>query len=219
MGELGFETDTGRSKRGDGDTAWTALAYEDTVIAPGSTITTPALVDPTMSTVKGLNGNTVFEFFDLASAVNYLRVVNATEGSIVTLAAQGSDPNINIGVSCKGGGAFFINGVRAKTILDTAVVRSGASYTLQSGDDRTVQEFTNGTAVTVTVPTNAMWAAAVGSVVQLHQYGVGQVTITPASGVAVNALAGANKISGQYGTAFLRKRATDEWELWGDITT
>ena len=29
VGELGFETDTGRSKRGDGSTEWTDLGYDD----------------------------------------------------------------------------------------------------------------------------------------------------------------------------------------------
>lgn len=219
-GEIGYETDTERSKRGNGSTAWNSLGYLDEVVAPDTTLVTPTLTDPKMSAVKGSNGNTVFQFFDLASAVNYLRVVNSVAGGFLTFSAQGADTDVSIGVVTKGAGAFYINGARAKTIVESAVTQPNTSYTLGGGDERTIREHTNASPVTITVPTNTTWAAPVGSVSTHVQYGAGQLTFAPADGsVTVNALGGATKSAGQHAVVHLRKRATNEWQMWGDITT
>lgn len=217
--EFGFETNTKRLKIGDGATAWNSLPYLDSIIAAGSTIDTPILTNPNMSAVKGSNGNKVFDFFDLASAVNYLRVINSVAGGFLTISAQGTDNDITINVVTKGAGAFLVNSVRVRTILETAGTRSGTTYTLAGGDERTIQEFTHASGCTVTVPLNATWAAPVGCVIPLCQMGAGQVTVSPAGGVTVRSKGGALKTAAQYSVAYLRKQATDTWILWGDITT
>lgn len=218
-GEIGYETDTKRAKRGDGVTAWTELKYLDEVVADGTTIVSPTLTTPKMAIVKGSNGNTVLDLFDLADAVNYVRVLNSIANGFLTFSAQGTDANISFSFVPKGTGAVFISGARVKTIVEAAVTQPNASYTLGSGDERQIREHTSGSAVTVTVPSHATWAAPIGSVSAHLQYGAGQVTFVPEGGVTVNSRGGAMKISGQHGMAFLRKRANNEWQLWGDITT
>lgn len=227
MGELGFETDTGRSKRGDGSTAWNSLPYRDTIVGANATIGAGAtvgsgasLTNPKVNSIKDTNGNTIIDLSTpAASAVNYLRVVNGATSGSVQLAAAGPDANISVNVDPKGTGTWQYKGVEVKTIQESVATRSGTTYTLVMGDRAQTQEFTNGSGVTVTVPPNSSVAFPVGTLIPLHQYGPGQVTISPGDGVTINSLGGAMKISGQYGTAFLRKRDTDEWQLWGDITT
>jgi hypothetical protein len=97
-------------------------------------------------------------------------------------------------------------------VLTPNVVAS-TTYTFQLTDAGGVVEFTSATAVTATIPTNAAAPFGIGSEIKVHQYGAGQVTYSPAGGVTLRGLAGKTKISGQYGTTIIRKRATDEWVL------
>lgn len=94
-----------------------------------------------------------------------------------------------------------------------------AAYTFVLADAGTVLETTNGAAVTVTVPPNSAVAFPVGTVIEVHQLGAGQVTLAPGVGVTLRSRGAALKITGQYGVVSLRKRATDEWVVAGDLTT
>lgn len=219
VGEAGVEENTGRWKLGRGSVAWNDLKYQDTIIAAATTIDSPILTNPRISTVKGANTNTVLDLFDLADAVNYVRILNSITNGFLTFSAQGADANISFSFVPKGTGAVFISGARVKTIVETAVPQPNTTYTLGSGDERQIREHTNSSPVTVTVPSHTTWAAPIGSVSEHLQYGTGQVTFVPEAGVTINGKGGATKISAQHGTAFLRKRANNEWQLRGDITT
>ena len=96
-------------------------------------------------------------------------------------------------------------------------VQSGTTYTLVAADWLKVVEFSNGSAITVTVPLNSSVAFLVGTVIELFAAGAGQVTVAPAGGVTIRTSTGL-KLFGQYSSAVLRKRATDEWVLSGDVT-
>lgn len=99
--------------------------------------------------------------------------------------------------------------------------QTGATYTLVSGDAGKVVEMNNGSANTLYVPTNASVAFPVGTCVEIWQQGAGQTSViatTPGT-TAIRAPSSRNKLSGQYASAVLRKRATDEWVLEGDTTT
>lgn len=102
-------------------------------------------------------------------------------------------------------------------LLSSASTTSGTTYTLALTNSGGIIETTNAAAVTVTVPTNASVAFPVGSIVELFQYGTGQLIVSPAGGVTVRAPAGL-RTARQYSTLRLRKRATDEWVLSGDAT-
>lgn len=93
-----------------------------------------------------------------------------------------------------------------------------AAYTLVLADLGKVVELNSASAVTLTVPSNASVAFAIGTVIEVCQIGAGQVTIAAAGGVTLRSPSGKLKIAGQYSSASLRKRATNEWVVAGDLS-
>ena len=75
---------------------------------------------------------------------------------------------------------------------------------------------TSASAVTVPVPNNSIDPVAIGSRVDFVQTGAGQVTISPESGVTINATPG-RKLRAQYSAATLIKTGTNVWLLIGDL--
>lgn len=99
-----------------------------------------------------------------------------------------------------------------------ATVQSGTTYILALADAATVVEFSSASAVTVTVPPNSSIAFPVGTVIELLQYGAGQLTVAAGGGVTVRSTGGLLSARAQYSSLALRKRAADEWVLAGDLT-
>lgn len=95
--------------------------------------------------------------------------------------------------------------------------QTGTTYTLALSDAGKVVELNNAAAITLTVPTNATVAFPIGTVIELWQQGAGQVTVAGAAGVTIRSTEAKLKLYGQYAAASLRKRATDEWVLVGDL--
>lgn len=100
--------------------------------------------------------------------------------------------------------------------LITTNEQTGTSYTLVLSDSAKLIELNNAAAITLTVPTNASVAFPVGTKIDLLQTGAGQVTVGGA-GVTINATPGL-KLSGQWSSASLVKRATDTWVLIGNLS-
>lgn len=92
-----------------------------------------------------------------------------------------------------------------------------ASYTLVLSDSGKVVEMNLGSPNNLTVPPNSAVAFPIGTIIEIIQLGAGQTTIVAGSGVTIHSPNGELKLSGQYSSASLRKRATDEWVLIGDI--
>jgi hypothetical protein len=92
-----------------------------------------------------------------------------------------------------------------------------ASFTLQLTDAGGIVEMNVATANNLTVPDNATVAFAVGTQVDISQYGAGQTTIVPGTGVTVVSVSSNKKLAARYGTATLYKRATNEWVLTGNL--
>lgn len=92
-----------------------------------------------------------------------------------------------------------------------------ASYTLALADKGTVVEMNVASANNLTVPPNSSVPFPLGTITEVFQYGAGQTTIVAGGGVTIRTPIGL-KLAGQYATASLRKRATDEWVLSGDIS-
>lgn len=97
--------------------------------------------------------------------------------------------------------------------------RQTDSYTLVIGDAGKVIEMNKATANNLTVPLNSSVAYEVGTIIELFQYGAGQTTVVATGGVTIRSSGGKLKLTGQYSGASLRKIATDEWSLVGDIAT
>ena len=96
--------------------------------------------------------------------------------------------------------------------------QSGTAYTLALTDQGGLVERSNGSAQTLTIPTNASVAFPIGTVIMVTQYGAGALTINNA-GVTVRLDATWTQVlGGQYAMATLIKRDTNEWYLSGDLT-
>jgi hypothetical protein len=97
----------------------------------------------------------------------------------------------------------------------TLNAQTGTTYTLVLTDSAKVVTLSNASAITLTVPTNASVAFAIGAQVNLVQLGAGQVTVSGA-GVTLRSQGSKLKLNGQYSAATLLKIATDEWVLVGN---
>lgn len=102
--------------------------------------------------------------------------------------------------------------------LIAANTQTGTSYTLVIGDASKAVEMNNAASNTLTVPPNSSVAFPVGTIVELHQYGAGQTTVAAGAGVTIRSSGSKLKLTGQYSSASLRKRGTDEWVLTGDLS-
>jgi hypothetical protein len=91
------------------------------------------------------------------------------------------------------------------------------SYTLVLADAGKSVELNNAGATTLTVPPNSTVAFPVGTIVEVFRLGAGAVTVVAGGGVTIRSPGGLLGLRVQYSTASLRKRATDEWVLAGDI--
>jgi hypothetical protein len=101
--------------------------------------------------------------------------------------------------------------------LLTQNAQTGTTYTFVLADGSKLVEFSNTSAITVTVPANSSVAYPIGSQIMILQTNTGQVTVAGAGGVTVNSNPGL-KLRAQWSSATLIKRATDTWVLVGDTT-
>jgi len=106
----------------------------------------------------------------------------------------------------------------AQGVWDTAQTISvqADTYTLVLGDAGKLITCTKGTAMSIIIPTNAAQAYSIGQRVDIMQYGAGQVTVSPDTGVTLRSTP-TNKLRATYSTASIIKIATDEWVLAGDV--
>jgi hypothetical protein len=97
--------------------------------------------------------------------------------------------------------------------------RQTASYTLVLSDADKLVEMNVGSANNLTIPLNSSVAFPTGTQILLAQYGAGQTTIVPTSGVTIRSNGGKLKLNVQYSGATLIKIGTDEWYCFGDIVS
>lgn len=96
---------------------------------------------------------------------------------------------------------------------------SGTTDTLVLADAGKMIRSTGASAAALEVPPNSSVAFAIDTRIDGSQYGAGQVTITPGSGVTIRSAGGALKTRVQYSGFTLHKIATDEWMAFGDLAT
>lgn len=69
------------------------------------TLTNKTLTTPAIDSIKDANGNTILDLSPVASAVNYVQIINSTGG--VGVKAVGSSSNINLNLYSKGTGQII----------------------------------------------------------------------------------------------------------------
>lgn len=111
---------------------------------------------------------------------------------------------------------------RAAADLVIAATTQTADYTLVIGDAGRCVEMDNPSARTITIPPNASVAFPIGTVIELYRKGAGSVTLIQGASVTlpnkVQAAGTTNRtLTSQCSVASIRKRATNEWALSGDI--
>ena len=101
----------------------------------------------------------------------------------------------------------------------TPINQKTASYTLSLLTERDdLIEMGSGSALTLTIPTDATLDFPIGTSIDILQTGAGQVTVAPVSGtVTVNATPGL-KLRTTWSSATLFKRAANTWVVFGDLT-
>jgi hypothetical protein len=191
-GEWGFETDTLKTKIGNGSTAWNSLAY-----ATGSV---------SISNVTGL-GTGVETFLATPSSAN-LRTAVTDEtgtGSLVF----GTSPTITTPT---------LSDPKINLAFDAEI----ASFTAILANNGQVVTMDNASANTFSIPTNASVAFPIGTQINVLQIGVGQTTIQAVtSGTttiqSTGAAPAAPKLRARYSAATCLKAGTDLWYVFGDI--
>jgi hypothetical protein len=99
-----------------------------------------------------------------------------------------------------------------------ALINSQATnYTAALADAGQVVNFTDASAVTFTVPTNASVAFALGTILTCTQTGAGQITLTPAGGVTINTPSSLTSRT-QYSTIGVIQITANVWTAMGDLT-
>jgi hypothetical protein len=89
---------------------------------------------------------------------------------------------------------------------------TATSYTLTLGDSDKYKRFNNTSEITITIPLNSSVAFPIGTVIDIEQMGIGQITVVGSSGVTINSFEG-EKSAGQYWVMGLKKVGTDVWTL------
>ena len=77
----------------------------------------------------------------------------------------------------------------------------------------------SGSANNLTIPPNSSVAFPTGTQIIITQQGAGATTIVEGSGVTTRSLDDNAIINGQYVSVALVKRATDEWYIFGNLTS
>lgn len=117
------------------------------------------------------------------------------------------------------GEAWHTKGREALDVLQGGVtpkIEAGTTYTLTEDDAGCAIGFSNGSAVTVTVPPDGAAHFRDGTVIILEQSGAGQVTVVAGSGVTLHASGAYVASAAQYAVMGLTKRSANTWTLSGE---
>lgn len=148
----------------------------------------------------------------LATAVG----TNAANGWLFTfVAVEGNQLYLqDEGVEIEHDGSVWVN---SGTNVSAPITDATTARTASLGDLGQYIIFTNGSAVTFTIPPNSSVAFPVGSTISFEQNGAGTVTIDPDTGVTLNSRGGFLASSGQFAVVQVKKVATDTWTVIGDV--
>lgn len=110
-----------------------------------------------------------------------------------------------------------INNIKSSVTTMVVNAQTDTAYTLALTDAGNCIEMNNSAANTLTIPPNSTVAYGIGTTILIRQMGAGQTTIVAGSGVTVRNPHGTLKLSKQYASVALHKRAIDEWCIEGNL--
>ncbi len=133
-----------------------------------------------------------------------------------------SDTNRSISFMAAHDGGYVLlskNGWEGSALSTSSTARTATDTTdtLVLADASNFVKYTNGAAVTVTIPTNASVAFAEDTLIEIAQMGAGQLTVVGAGGVNLLSDGSKNKTAAQYATMGLWYQGSNNWLLTGDI--
>jgi len=179
--------------------------------------------------LEGTNSATVLDVTDgdvviADGTLDVSGVITATSGvsgnvtgtaATVTGAAQSAITSVGTLSALAVTGAVTAGSV----VAPLAINNETASYTLVIGDAGGIVEMNDGSANNLTIPPNSSVAFATGTQIIIIQQGAGATTIVEGSGVTTRSLDDNAIINGQYVSVALVKRDTDEWYIFGNLTS
>lgn len=110
----------------------------------------------------------------------------------------------------------LVTGATGATGYTAVPTQTGTTYTLAKSDVNDLLMFTNVSAITITVPTDATAGWVVGERVDILQKGAGQITVNGSAGVSI-LTSGLAKTRELYSAATLVYLGSNEWLMQGDL--
>jgi len=111
---------------------------------------------------------------------------------------------------------FYAQDGETFTVPSAIIEEPSTGRTLALSDVGKYIHCTSSGAVTITVPDGIPWRA--GSVIQIEQAGLGQVTIATSGSVAINSYNGWVDTIDQYAVVTLKNVGGNTWTLYGDLS-
>lgn len=181
----------------------------------------PTRLQTTSETVTDANSATSSGFYDMASGGS-----NVPETSAYSILVVALDSNnlVQVGVAH----ASQRNWIRRRVsgtfgawtaLSGQAVARefAGTTDTLVLADSGGTVRSTGASAAVCTVPPNSSVAFAIDTVINLVQWGAGNLSIAAGAGVTIRSEDSYLKLNKIYSAAAIQKRGTDEWHLSGSL--
>ena len=182
---------------------------------------TETLTNKSISLTTNTVSGTKAEFNAAMSDADFATLAGTETLTNKTLTSPSmTSPTVSSGaLTVSSSGITFADGTQTGegVLSRTPIISKSASYTLSALSERdSLIEMNSGSAVTLTIPTNATLALPVGTSIDVLAVGAGAVTIAGAAGVTVNATPGLI-LRTQWSACTLFKRATDTWVVYGDL--
>lgn len=138
-----------------------------------------------------------------APAAGHVRIYARPDGAMYAMDAGGIETQLGGSGSVGPAQSIEATASRALTLTD---------------DGKFISANHASTAITLTVPPNSEAAFPIDTEIHVRQRGAAAVTIAAGGGVALNQPAArTKKLSERYAVVTLKKVASDEWALFGDL--
>ena len=171
------------------------------------------------TTLTGLTPATTYDALikvgDNGPITGALKVLSDGVGTNLPMEASTTAINFTGTLQQSGVAVPTASQVDSKTAKLIVINRQTSSYSLVLSDADKLVEMNVASANNLTVPPSVF---ASGTQILLAQYGAGQTTIVPGSGMTIRSNGGKLKLNAQYSGATLVFISTTEAYLFGDIT-